>query len=501
MTHPAAPAPILASLALVVCLSPAAATAQPVVAPLGDGGSVGVTVQNRSVHPLGIALGPADEDGVRLTLERYASGGFAAQCIAGARDAAPPLVLRIDRRATPIDVPPIGFPDGPPVLWISSRQSGRAALEAVVRGALPEATVTHLELSAVPQTFAGLRFARLLLISAADFGRLDPQRRQAIADAVSAGVTLVVGTGEAGAAPDALRTLLPVTLGDVRRPTGALAAHLGRASAGRALRPEGRAVATMTADGRPVIVEARHGLGTVRVTAVSFAELSDGALARAALTPPPEPLGHVLRWLAQAPPPGEIHPSPFGAHIWLLLAILASALLFARRRPRFALMVAVPWWLVALFVPPQWSATRLEAARVLYIPVPDGALAVGTIDLTLTRGGARTLMAGSARVALEDASPGGACLVGGGDVAGWVVDGEAGTPRRLTVFAMLDALPEGADKVGALPEWPAGALAGATLRRVQSGPLPIDLDPGTLDAVLVEPVPPASTTPAMLGQP
>lgn len=489
----------LASLALPLFLAPIPVSAQPVVAPVGDGGSVGITVQNRSVHPLDTSLGPAAADGVELTLERYASGGFVAQCIAGARDAAPPLTVRVDGRPTAVDVPSIAFSDGPPALWISSQHGGRASLQAVVRGALPEIELRHLELAAVPETFAALRFARLILISAADFGRLAPMPRQALADAVAAGTTLVVDTGEAGAAPNALGSLLSVELGEVRRPTGALAAHLTRASARRALDASGRTRVSMTADGRPLVVEARHGLGVVRVIGVRFAELSDGALARHAFTPPAEPLGHVLRWLAQAPPQGEIHPSPFGGHIWSLLALLAGLLVLTRRRPRLALMLAVPWWLVALFVPPQWSATRLETARVLYVPVGGGALAVATLDLNLTRGGPRTLTVDSTRVALEDVSPGGACLVTGAGTAGWVVDGEAGTPRRLTVFAMLERMPEGADKIDELPSWPAGALAGATLRRVQDGPLPLGLTADRLDAVRVEPAPRAPTTPVELG--
>lgn len=477
------------------------AAAQPVVAPIGDGGSVGVTVQNRSVHPLPIALGPVGAEGVAATLERYAEGGFAAQCVAGGRGETPRLTVTIDHRATVVDVPPIGFPDGPPVLWLSDQRAGRAALQAVIEGSIPGAAVEQLALEAVPITFAGLRFARAILISAADFARLEPVRRQAVVDAVSAGATLVVGTGEAGAATDALRPVASIGLGDVRRPTGVLAAHLSRASARRALAAEGDARVRMVADGEPVLVEARRGLGLVRVIGVRFAELQDGALARAALTPPAEPLGHVLRWLAQAPPPGETRASPFGAHIWLLLTVLVGLVMLTRRRPRLALAVAIPWWVVALALPPQWTDTRLDAARVLYVPVPDGALAIGSLDLTLTRGGPRTLDAGVGRVALEDASPGGACLVSDPRSAGWIVDGEAGTPRRLTFFARVDHLPEGDDKLGELPEWPPGALAGGTLRRVADGPLPLEITAREQDAVRVEPRVAPAVAPAILGEP
>lgn len=495
MTRVVRLAPILA-----LALATSARADAPTVTAIGDGGSVGVQVQNRSVHPLPIALGAAGDDGVAQVLPRYAEGGFVAQCIEGARGEAPALWATVDGQASAVEVPPIGFPDGAPILWIADQRTGRAALQAVVEAVIPGATVHHLEPAAVPSAFAGLRFARAILVSATDYARLAPERRRAVADAVSAGVTLIVATGEAGAAPDALAGLAPITLGDVGRPTGALADHLSRASARRRIVPGDGARATLVADGTPAVVEARRGLGTVRVLGVRFADLEPGAVADAALRPPPEPLGHVLRWLAQAPPPSESRASPFAAHVWILLSVLVGIVAITRRRPRLALMLAVPWWVVALALPPQWSATRVDGARVLYVPTPDGALAVGSVELTLTRGGPRTLPAALARVALEDARPGGACLVSGGGRAGWVVEGEPGAARRLTFFAVVDALPEGADKLGDLPEWPPGPLAGATLRRVQSGPVPIEGAPATLDAARVEPRPPAALTPTVLGQ-
>ncbi|MCB9527225.1 MAG: hypothetical protein H6701_02345 [Myxococcales bacterium] len=472
-------------------------------APVGDGATTGVTLQNQSVHPLTTRLGPPGDDGLALVLPRYGTGTWLAQCVDGADGAHPALALTVDRAAEPIDVPPIRFEAGPPALWIAAAATGRAALQETLRAALPGATLRHLAPADVPPGFAALRFAPLILISAADYAALQDAPRAAIRDAVAAGVTLIVATGEAGAEADALADLAPITLGPVHRPTGALGEHLPLATSARALIPGDGAATLLTADGAPVLVEAPRGLGRVRVIAVPLAELAPGALATAALTPPAEPLTHVLRWLDQAPPPAAGRAAILGPHTWALLAILIALALLARRHPRAALVLALPWWITALALPPQFSATRLDAARLLYIPIHGGgALAVGTLDLTLTRGGARTLPAGTARVALEDARPGGACLIAHPAAAAWIIDGPPAAARRLTLFALVDTLPDGDDKIGELPDWPAGHLAAATLRRVARPPtLPIALIADHVDAVRVEPRPPAAIEPEALPAP
>lgn len=485
--------------ALVTTLVISGAHAQTPVEPIGDGGSVGISLQNQSVHPLPTRLGPPGDDGVELVLPRYGSGAWLAQCVDGG-GGVPALELTVDRAREPIEVASIAFADGPPALWITTAHSGRARLEGTLRGVRPGASLRALAPDAVPATFAALRFAPLILVSATDHAALPAERRQALRDAVAAGSTLVVATGEAGAAADALTPLIAVALGPVERPTGALAEHLPLATSVQALRPDAAVDTLLTADGAPLVVEAGWGLGRVRVVAVPFAELGPGALARVALTPPAEPLGQVLRWLDGGPPSAARAVSMLGPHVWALLAVLLALALIARRRPRAALALAVPWWILALALPPQLDATRLDRARVLYVPTPDGALLVGTFDLELARGGARTLPAGGARVALEDARPGGACLVAQPDAAAWVLDGPPGAHRRLTAFAALDASPEGDDKLGELPAWPDGALAGATLRRVAVPVgLPIELTPSVVDATLAEPRAPAPRTPEVLG--
>ncbi|MEZ4431541.1 MAG: hypothetical protein R3F65_03950 [bacterium] len=343
-------------------------------APVGDGATTGVTLQNQSVHPLTTRLGPPGDDGLALVLPRYGTGTWLAQCVDGADGIHPALTLTIDRAAEPIDVPPIRFEGGPPALWIAAAGTGRAALQVTLRAALPGATLRHLAPADVPPGFAALRFAPLILISAADYAALPDAPRAAIRDAVAAGVTLIVATGEAGAEADALADLAPITLGPVHRPTGALGEHLPLATSARALIPGDGAATLLTADGAPVVVEAPRGLGRVRVIAVPLAELAPGALATAALTPPAEPLTHVLRWLDQAPPPAAGRAAILGPHTWALLAILIALALLARRHPAPRSPSRSPGG-SPRSRSPQFSATRLDAARLLYIPIHGGGAA------------------------------------------------------------------------------------------------------------------------------
>lgn len=472
------------------------------ITPIGDGGTTGITLQNQRVHPLTTHLGPPDDPGLELTLPRYGTGTWLAQCVNGHDATHPALTLTLDRAPAPITVPPMHFPDGPPALWIATTPTGRATLEATLRTAHPGATLRHLTPTEVPTSFAALRFAPLILISAADYTTLAPAPRAALRDATAAGVTLIIATGEAAGEPDALADLAPITLGPVNRPTGALAHHLPLATSTRTLTPGEGATPLLTADGHPLILEAPHGLGLIRVIAIPFADLAPGQLTTLALTPPKDPLTHALRWLDQAPPPSAATTAILAPHTWALLALLLALALLARRHPRPALLLAIPWWITALAIPPQLTTTRLDTARILYLPLRDGALAIATLDLTLTRGGPRTLPTGTPRVALEDARPGGACLIAHPTAAAWILDGPPAAPRRLTLFALIDQAPEGADKIGTLPDWPEGHLAGATLRRVtRPHALPIDLQPTHLDAMRVEPRAPTPTQPAALPSP
>ncbi|MCA9540196.1 MAG: hypothetical protein KC620_14965, partial [Myxococcales bacterium] len=263
-----------------------AAAVEPEVRPIGDGGGVGVFVENRSVHPLTVDLGAGAAGGLQRTIEGYGRGHFFAQCVADLHAAPPVIALRAEGQAAPIEVPPLRFPDGLPSLWIASAGAGRAGLEALLKTIDPSARLAHLTPDEVPDTFAALRFAPLLLVSAADLTALTPARRTALRDAVIAGSTLVVAAGEAGGEADVLHPFAAVDLGPVGRSPDAVTQHLEGISTWRPLQAGPGVASRVVAGGAPVLLEAGLGLGRVRVLAVRFADLQPGEVAREALLPP-----------------------------------------------------------------------------------------------------------------------------------------------------------------------------------------------------------------------
>ena len=127
-----------AALALVVCLpllvraapsspsdtaasAPSASPAPPLgTAEIGDHGTHRVRVENVSIHPTRWMLGgPGGRaPGIEGLLDGHHTATLDLQCTPGTTQApAPALELRIERRRTPVEAPPVSFPDGAPVVW------------------------------------------------------------------------------------------------------------------------------------------------------------------------------------------------------------------------------------------------------------------------------------------------------------------------------------------------------------------------------------------------
>jgi len=400
------------------------------VAPAGDGGGVAVTVANRNVHPASVELG-----GAASSIAGFGESVFYLHC---AGEAPPVPALRMAGASHPMEVSPTSFPDGPPALWISAARRGRAALEAIVRPA-SGVGVRHLSLAEVPATFAAMRFAPLLLVSATDLAALPAASRAAIRGAVAVGSTLVVGAGEGTVPRTALEGFGPARLGERVAPGPALGAALPEVTA--AARLTG-ADPLVVADGSPVVVESTIGLGRVRVLAVDLS-VASGRVAEAAFRADDREVVRMLSWIDQAPPLASGGRTVFAAHVWGLLALLALLGLLARRWPRVGLALCLPWLAVGAAVPPVADVTEVEAARVIYRSAGDVAVAAGSVDVRLGVGGAVHLAVPTGVVAaLEDAPRGGACL-SQGQTSAWTVTGAPGDRRRITFFALVPSPKDG----------------------------------------------------------
>ncbi|MBU0552435.1 hypothetical protein KKF91_04310 [Myxococcota bacterium] len=440
----------------------------PTLEPIGDGGARRLIVKNPNVYPLSVAIG--HDDATRaLEIEGYGEATLHLQCVD--RGAPLTLTLQADKTQT-FDPPRLAFPDGPPALWLTSARQGRGALAALIAPHAPGVHLRHLSLSASPADFAALRFAPLLLISLADLERLTPARREALRGAVASGATLVLTAGSVEGHAASLAGWSPATLGETARPGPEVLSAISHASARRALIANG-ATTRIIADGAPLVVESRLGLGRVRVVGLSFSDLGAGVVAEALFTPV-DGIGPALRWVAAASLP-QAPKRLFSGAVFIALGLIPILALIARRWPRLSLPLIVAWGVFSLLIPATPPPLQLDALRVLEIPfAADKALFIAAADLSLRRSGAHRLPSTLEAVSLEDLSQRG-CLIKGAGAADWLFEGEVGARRRLTLFAIDAATGEGAPSDEQLAG-PWGAEVGA-LRIGGAAPQLLSLTP------------------------
>ena len=446
-------------LALVVSLFTAGGLVES--APAGDGGSTRITVTNASVHTQALSSGTIGgvlgDFGV---LAGYTSASFLAQCVESVPGASPRLEAVLGQQHVTLTVAPLDFSLGAPALWLGNDMAGTATLGEALRAAGVSEVVRRTP-AELPAAFGALRFAPFILASAPDFAALQPAQRAAVEQAVAAGTTLVLATGEGGVEPDLVRTWTGVSLGGAEHPGAAARSAVPRAVALRALtfNSEHGATPRLMADAQPLIVEVPWGLGRVRILAVALDELELGPVAAAAFAPTSDERSPLVSWLAAQPPLPGLGVSPFSAGVWGVLAGLLGLALLSRRAPRLAAGGTLPLLGVALWLPPGGAAVTADHARIALVPVGGhSALAYGSIDLRYGRGGGQTLAAGQGPVALEDVRPGGGCLLVAPDRAAWALNAEPGAAVRVQFLSWLAEAPsEGGTLEGALP-WGEGVL-------------------------------------------
>jgi hypothetical protein len=475
--------------------------------PAGDGGSLRVTVTNASVHTLPVAAGAATG---RLApfgeLGGYASTTFLAQCLLTGGEEARPLVVALDRQRFDVTVPTIDFTAGPPAVWIGDESRGAATLGAALEAA-GVSRVLRRSVADMPRSFSALRFAPFLVAAAPDFARLDPAQRTAVEQAVAAGGTLVLATGEGGLEPNLLARWLGITLGGIEHPGPAARTAVPRAVTLRHLgrTPDGPAHTLVEADGLALVVESPVGLGRVRVLAHALDELEAGPVAEAAFAAGADERAPILSWLQTAAPPLAGGRSPFGAAAWGCLGALVALALLARRAPRLAAAAALPLLGAAIALPPGGPPLTAESARALLVPVGAGALVFGSVDLRFGRGGAQAIATGEGPLALSDMRPAGGCLLSGASGAAFVLDAEPGATARIEYLGFLPAAPAATgEPVATLPGGGGARFGGAALSPVGSPvplPLPEEARPAFVEALRVEQPSVAAAAPRVLPVP
>jgi hypothetical protein len=179
------------------------------------------------------------------------------------------------------------------------------------------------------------------------------------------------------------------------------------------------------------------------VLGARLTELGKGEIAAATFKEGSGRLGAVLDWVDAQAGLSEKRASLLGAWVWWSLLALLGLVLVARIAPRLAVTGGVIWVIGAALVPPTGAAIQVDASRAIAVPLSDGEdVVVGTFDLTLGQGGAH-LLPGAWPASLDDARPGGGCVLSTDTQTGWRVQGAPNARRRLTVFTIAQNLGPG----------------------------------------------------------
>lgn len=449
-----------ATLALVVCLpilvgaapsspsetaasapsAPSAAPAAPLgTVEIGDRGTHRVRVENVSIHPTRWMLGgPGGRaSGIDGLLDGHHTATLDLQCTPGTTQApAPALELRVERRRTPVEAPPLSFPDGAPVVWIvgdDAPPSGVATLLA------RQGPVIRIPPRALPEHFGALRFASHLVLGSADAAQLGAAQWRAVADAANAGAVVLVALGDDARADGPWVAATGASAGEPVSPGPGLVVEAPRAVRVRPLVfRAGDLRPLVELDGHVLLAERVTGLGRWRVLGLPTDDLAPGSLLDAALaTVPGGPVALLAEQARSATtlPPNRL---PFGPWPFVALALIVPVAVSARRlgtRGLFA--VAALWCVGAAAVPVAGPALEPQGATTWI--VDGGAPSGRSVSLWQTEwdhGVGETVAAvlPPGDWSLESSSPGGGCLVRVGEGSWIVLRGEPGSRTRVVLW-------------------------------------------------------------------
>ncbi|MEE2786080.1 MAG: hypothetical protein VX589_02005 [Myxococcota bacterium] len=444
--------------------------------PVGDGGTLGILIDNPNVSSSTFRLGPPSGGGLEFTVERVEQAKLTVQCLKDARSKLPALELAGTHVPRKIDPFSVAFADGPPVIWMTSARRGRAALRQLIRQTSPNVEVLLRRPAEMPNEFAALRFSPLIILNLIDWPRLNVQQQRAILNAVGAGTHLLVTAGEGGQLDKTLSEILRTRIKVGEAPEFELTRHLPRASSRRLL-DLGKGIQPLVESAAGTLMAAvQYGLGEIRLLGLSVRDLDVSVITAAAFRMPTDPLAPILAWLDQSEEVSQGKTYVLGGHIWCLLLGLFLGLFVLRRHRRASLTFVLIWCGAAIFFPPTFAATHVAESRAVGIAVAERTLVVGTARLDQATAGLRTVDAGIHPLSLEMTRGGSVCVLAGPTGHQWVFSGQPGTRRYVVYLQWQPERIDGAERVFTFPDTTAKRWRRATIRRVQTPlMLPFDL--------------------------
>ena len=188
------------------------------------------------------------------------------------------------------------------------------------------------------------------------------------------------------------------------------------------------------------LLEYRTGLGRVRGFGVEPATVrADSEVVRRLGRVDAQPVDDVKRWLRNNHRVDDSDDLPMGRSVWLLLAILAAGLVWARGRAGRLAGLLVAWVACGMTIDP--SDTKFEGlgASRLRLPAGSGQWVDATmLTSRVVSGKSEFISTGAQGLVGISTDSSSACHIGIGERSGWLFAGGAGSQSRVSLARVLD---------------------------------------------------------------
>ena len=444
---------------------------------VGDRGVVELEINNPSTFEKQASFGPEEGEGFEWTLNRFQKRHYLLQCVQkNETQKAPRFHLTVDERKQDIPTFAVQTQHAKHIIWVEQKKNYRSGLERSVKKAIQSIHNMQpviLSLDQFPTHLSSLARTSLIMMSLKVFQSLSDQQRMILKASVAGGATLLIGTGDMTGNRKYLSEFSEVVLGEVNQPNRALLNHLMRVPSYRTLYVRDQVYPLILADGVPILTENTLGMGKVRVLAVKLNDLTPGIISDLALQVDQRPLEQLTQWLDLIAPPLTAPPYLLTHHLWLLLLFIPFIFSFAKGRLYHLSLLMLAWVILSFFQSPLRDPTLVNRAYQIYLPLDQGAMVFGQIDLSSFIKGTRLEAAFDHQISLVSTETQGACLIHeksqNSPKTWWMIESSVGERQRFKYMAYLDTMPRPKyknpeTKQIQLPTWPRGPWSGLGLR-------------------------------------
>jgi len=465
---------------------------------IGDQSNVLLSYRNPSSSPVELFLGHKGGEGIKRQLDGYAQLQFVLQC-KRPNPETPPLELMFSVNDVDLLLPSFGLSqrDLRGSIWLQSKRYSRPP-----RGATSTLGRSPKRLKALdfPEHLSSLTSVDLIMMNLETLSVLSPAQRSSLKASVASGATLIIDLERMSRKVKnqaLLREFSPVDFGDMIRDEQ-LSSSLPSPTYRRLFLSRDVKV-LLKLNEAPLVVESPYGMGRVRVSAVPLKSIPPGDIAKRVFAVEHESSRQLSAWLNSSAPPLATAPRLFNHRLWVLIGFIPLLAWVARRRPRLLMLGGAGWVTAALIYTPLPPSASISAARTLYLPLDQGALSLGLLDISSAERGEHLIPLKPRPLSLLSAESTSSCLIQELESevmsssfkvnlplkAMWLLlKGEIGERARVSYLApVADPPVDLPSQAGlTLPSWPQGPWSEAQLAPLQ--PLPSDYPLGLYQAKL-----------------